>query len=162
MDAASESADSGAQEERRLPKARRRRGKIGARDNLCYQLRAYRFPEFVVEHRFAKHIGRRWRFDIAWPEPKIAIEVEGLVVRTMYERNASGVYVRRLVVTGRHATIQGFTDDAIKYAHAAAYGWTVLRFNQALISSRQAVQLTVRVFLERGISLGRDSREVPF
>jgi very-short-patch-repair endonuclease len=63
----------------------------------------------VVEHRF--HPERRWRFDIAWPDLKVAVEVEG------------GVFVR-----GRHNRPTGFINDCEKYNAAAVMGWRVLRF----------------------------------
>lgn len=62
----------------------------------------------VAEHRF--HPVRRWRFDFAWPERKLAVELEG------------GVWSQ-----GRHTRGQGFVDDCEKYNAAAVMGWTVLR-----------------------------------
>lgn len=67
-------------------------------------------PEIVTEHRF--HPTRRWRFDLAIPEHRIAIEVEG------------GVWTR-----GRHTRGSGYLADLEKYNAAAALGWTVLRYD---------------------------------
>ncbi len=53
---------------------------------------------------------RRWRFDMAWPESKIALEIEG------------GVWSG-----GRHTRGAGFIKDAEKYNRAAMMGWRVLR-----------------------------------
>lgn len=54
---------------------------------------------------------RNWRFDYAIRSLKIAIEYEGL--------NS---------VKSGHTTMGGYTSNADKYNHAAALGWTVLRF----------------------------------
>lgn len=62
----------------------------------------------VKEYRF--HPTRRWRFDYAIPEHKIALEVEG------------GVWTQ-----GRHTRPQGFLGDVAKYNAATVMGWRVLR-----------------------------------
>jgi very-short-patch-repair endonuclease len=61
-----------------------------------------------LEYRF--HPVRRWRFDMAFPEPKVAVEIEG------------GVWTG-----GRHVRGKGFRKDCEKYNTAAAMGWRVLR-----------------------------------
>lgn len=88
------------------------------------------------ELRFAKDLGRQWRFDLAWPDALIAVEVEGLVVMRVDGE---------LVCKGRHASISGFKDDCEKYAWAAVLGWRVLRFEQSQVKSRFAVDMIVRV-----------------
>lgn len=64
------------------------------------------------EHRF--HPTRQWRFDYAWPERKVALEYEGIVVKGRLSRS-------------RHATLQGYTNDVSKYNAAQVLGWIVLR-----------------------------------
>lgn len=64
--------------------------------------------ECVKEHKF--HPKRRWRFDYAIPEHKIALEVEG------------GVWTG-----GRHIRAQGFLGDMEKYNTATLMGWRVFR-----------------------------------
>lgn len=61
----------------------------------------------VAEHRFCE---RKWRFDYAIPEAKIAIEIEG------------GVWIG-----GRHVRPRGFLNDMEKYNRAAVLGWRVIR-----------------------------------
>lgn len=75
------------------------------------------------EHNFfswstglAQFFDRRWRFDFAWLEEKIAIELEGGVDDRRKHR-----------VRGRHIRPKGFQDDVEKYNAAAALGWTVFR-----------------------------------
>jgi very-short-patch-repair endonuclease len=63
----------------------------------------------VTEYRFAPP--RKWRFDIAIPNEKIAIELEG------------GVFTQ-----GRHTRGVGYLNDMEKYNAATALGWRVLRF----------------------------------
>ena len=58
------------------------------------------------EHRF--HPERKWRFDFAWPQIRLAIEVNGGGSR------------------GRHNTITGATEDAQKVNAAQLMGWRVL------------------------------------
>ena len=64
--------------------------------------------ECVKEFRF--HPTRKWRFDYAIPEHKIAIEVEG------------GVWTG-----GRHTSPKGFLGDMEKYNTATMMGWRVFR-----------------------------------
>ncbi|MFA6058935.1 MAG: hypothetical protein WC756_12105 [Taibaiella sp.] len=63
----------------------------------------------VDEYKF--HKKRKWRFDFAIPELKIAIEYEGL------QSEKSG-----------HTTLTGFTSDTEKYNEAQKMGWRVLRY----------------------------------
>ena len=62
----------------------------------------------VKEFKF--HSVRKWRFDYAVPEHKIALEVEG------------GVWTG-----GRHTSPKGFLGDIEKYNTATLMGWRVFR-----------------------------------
>ena len=53
---------------------------------------------------------RKWRFDYAFPDKCLAIEIEG------------GVYTK-----GAHGSITGIKRDIEKYSEAAAAGWRVIR-----------------------------------
>lgn len=64
--------------------------------------------ECVKEFKF--HPVRKWRFDYAIPEYKIALEVEG------------GVWTG-----GRHTSSVGFMKDMEKYNTATLMGWRVFR-----------------------------------
>lgn len=70
--------------------------------------------EPVAEFRF--HPVRRWRFDWAWPERKVAVEIDG------------GIWTR-----GRHTRGAGFLADMEKLNTAALLGWRVLRFTPAQV-----------------------------
>jgi hypothetical protein len=69
-------------------------------------------PEPVREYEF--HPDRKWRFDFAWPDRKVAAECEGAT----WSR-------------GRHTRGAGFQADCEKYNAAAVMGWRVLRFPKA-------------------------------
>jgi very-short-patch-repair endonuclease len=112
-------------------------------DLFDFQLRSYKLPQFERQFMFAKEIGRRWMFDFANREFRIAIEVEGLVVMRVNGE---------LIVKGRHASIQGFRDDAEKYANAAVMGWHVMRFEQSQVKSGFAIEMTMRFLSARGWS----------
>lgn len=68
--------------------------------------------DYVAEHRF--HPDRKWRFDFAIPERKIAIEYEGI----FSPDNDNS----------RHTHVIGYSTDCEKYNEAALLGWIVLRF----------------------------------
>lgn len=70
---------------------------------------AYGLPCPHREHKF--HAKRKWRFDYAWPEHRVALEVEG------------GIYSG-----GRHVRGRGYENDMEKYNAAALAGWKVLRY----------------------------------
>ncbi|MFL5811344.1 MAG: hypothetical protein ACJ749_17610 [Flavisolibacter sp.] len=67
--------------------------------------------KLTLEKEFAFHPERKWRFDFAILEKKVAIEYEGL----MSEKS-------------RHTTVTGYTGDAEKYNAAQSLGWKVLRY----------------------------------
>ncbi|MCA2455812.1 MULTISPECIES: endonuclease domain-containing protein [Vibrio] len=73
------------------------------------------------EYRF--HETRRWRFDFAYPEQQLAVEVEG------------GTWAG-----GRHTRGSGYEKDCEKYNEAALRGWSVLRFTGSMIKSGKAVE----------------------
>jgi hypothetical protein len=128
------------------------------------QCRAYRLPPFVSELAFAKAIGRMWRFDFAFPQQNVAVEIEGLVVRRVWVADlvggapaiAGGKVVNvssvkpTTVAMGRHATVTGLREDCEKYNTAAMLGWVVLRFEQNAIKPCTAIEMTMRVLAARG------------
>lgn len=70
--------------------------------------KALGIPMPQAEYRF--HKTRMWRFDFAWPEFYVALEIEG------------GVWSK-----GRHTRPRGFLGDMEKYNEAAVAGWLVIR-----------------------------------
>jgi hypothetical protein len=67
--------------------------------------------EFTIETEYKFHSTRKWRFDYAIPEYKIAIEIEG------------GMWIN-----GRHTRGSGAIGDLEKYNQAVLLGWRLLRF----------------------------------
>ena len=96
-------------------------------------LKACRLTGWVREHRFAPP--RRWRFDFAWPDRKLAVEVDG------------GVWTR-----GRHTRGAGVERDNEKFARAAIDGWRVVRVTPGQIRSGQAIRWIEAAL---GLPLGR-------
>lgn len=84
-------------------------------------------PAPVQQHRF--HPVRRWKFDFAWPDRRIALEVEG------------GTWTG-----GRHVRASGFEADAEKYNAAALAGWRVFRVTGGMVRDGRALGLMVDVF----------------
>lgn len=102
--------------------------KSKAVDALVVQCRMLKLDAPVLEHRFWE--GRRFAFDLAWPEKMLACEVEGIV----YPTKDGDAFVK-----GRHASVTGFTRDCAKYAEALCLGWRVLRVVPAQVTSGEAV-----------------------
>lgn len=93
---------------RKTKKSRQTANKIPIRDVFTVICKTDLGVECVKEYKF--HPERRWRFDYAIPERKIALEVEG------------GVWTQ-----GRHTRPQGFLGDIEKYNTATLMGWRVFR-----------------------------------
>jgi hypothetical protein len=95
---------------------------------LAKQMSLVKFPAFEEEFKFLEN--RKFRFDFAWPDKKVAVEVEG------------GVYSN-----SRHTSGSGFTKDCEKYNLAAANGWSVYRFTTEMVKNGKAVDfLSYNVF----------------
>lgn len=132
------------------------------------QCRQFRLPTAQREYRFAKPIGRQWRFDFAFLDFHLAVEIEGFVVRSIWaaelfggapviqgDRVTNVLEVKRMTVAmGGHATITGLREDCEKYNTAAMLGWTVLRFEQGAIKPQHAIEMTQRVLAARGWKVG--------
>lgn len=107
---------------------------------FAFQCRAHRLPMFKRDYKFAVDLGRGWMFDFAWPECRVALEVEGLVVTRVNGE---------LRVGGRHVTPVGFKGDCIKYGTAAVLGWAVLRFEQSQVADGTAIDMTKKLLMVR-------------
>jgi very-short-patch-repair endonuclease len=83
-------------------------------DELVVYMAFANLPEPVREYKF--HPTRRWKFDFAYPDQKIAIEVEG------------GTWIG-----GRHSRGAGFQADCEKYNTATLMGWRILRLTRAMV-----------------------------
>ena len=94
-----------------VPHKRRLKSTGGTRYSLSVVLayfKAQGIPEPVPEYRFFPD--RKFRFDFAWPQQGLALEVEG------------GIFTH-----GAHGSISGMLRDGEKYNLAATFGFRVLR-----------------------------------
>lgn len=109
------------------PAARKKTG-----DSLFLSiLKSEGLPIPVMEHRF--HPTRMWRFDYAWPDRRVALEVEG------------GIFRKK----GAHNTPIAMMEDMEKYNAAAALGWRVLR-----VIPSEPTQVAGRPYLRSGYCIG--------
>ena len=90
-------------------------------------------PEPEFEYLFATEaLKRRWRFDVCWPNQRLAVELDG------------GIWTQ-----GRHTRALGFMADCVKHNAAQELGWRVLRYTAAQVQGGEALEQTRRM-LERG------------
>ena len=94
---------------------------------LKFQCKAIGLPQPETEVRFAPP--RRWRFDLAWTDQKLAAEVDG------------GIWKG-----GRHTRGKGFEADCEKLNEACLRGWRVLRFSVGQVRSGAAIKTLERAF----------------
>lgn len=92
------------------------------------QCRLAGLPIPVAELKF--HGTRKWRFDYAFLDAKLAVESEG------------GVFLKE---GSRHSRGAGFRNDTIKYAEALILGWRVLRVLPEQIANGQALTWCDRI-----------------
>lgn len=118
-------------------------------ERFDFQIRAFKLAVPEREYRFAAHaVGgpgkglkgrleeaglKDWRMDFAWPDRKLAVEIEG------------GIWTG-----GRHNRGVGMVGDMRKYNAAALMGWKVLRFDGDAIKSGEAIN-TVQPLIRQAI-----------
>ncbi|KKM24355.1 hypothetical protein LCGC14_1605880, partial [marine sediment metagenome] len=96
-------------------------------------------PRPTPNFQFALVIGRNFEFDRAWPEHKVAVELEGIYRRKKYvvchicnepvrARKRDGSLGKRIPALGYHQHYGRFKSDVEKYNLATQLGWSVLRF----------------------------------
>lgn len=115
-------------------------------DELALHLRASRLPAPERQYRlFALHVGlgpgikerlrsagmNDYRFDFAWPDIKLAVEVNG------------GIWLKK----GGHNTGRGIERDLQKSGAAMKLGWTVYSCTPAMIKSGDALQ-TIEILID--------------
>lgn len=80
---------------------------------------SYKIPDVLFKHcgvpipekEYKFHPSRKWRLDYAWPDTKLAVEIEGAIW-----------------INGRHTRGSGFSKDMEKYNTLTLWGWHLLRF----------------------------------
>jgi len=103
---------------------KRKQSKLEAEFSLAWRIYGTGVTP-LCERTFAASIGRRWRFDFAFPGQMVAVEIDG------------GQYAYR---GGRHNT----DEDRDKLNHAACLGWRVLRFSGSMLKDPERVCQIVR------------------
>jgi very-short-patch-repair endonuclease len=100
-------------------------------NTLQLHLSVLGLPSPTPEHRFGT---RRWRFDFAFVEQKLAVEIEG------------GIYIQ-----GRHSRGKGMEADMQKYNEASILGWRILRFTPGQVEKGIAAHTIQRWFMANGV-----------
>lgn len=91
-------------------------------DIFCHFIKQELGIEFTKEFRFDKT--RKWRFDYANEQHKIAIECEG------------GVWSN-----GRHIRGKGYINDMEKYNAATVQGWRLIRRTPKQLLTVETIEL---------------------
>lgn len=104
-----------------LEKEKRKAKRESLERKLLSDLRALGCPEPIPQFRYSK--ARKWRFDFAWPEQMLAVEVDG--------GTWSG---------GRHTRGAGYEKDSEKLNAANLLGWTCLRYTSTMVRSGKAAR----------------------
>lgn len=108
-------------------KANIRKGKRAA-NGIVTWCKTHGLPVPVMEHRF--HPQRRWLIDVAWPDLKLGVELQG------------GVFVR-----GAHARGTQYRKDCEKLNTAQLMGWRLLWFTYPDLNDGSATAM-IREALE--------------
>jgi very-short-patch-repair endonuclease len=109
------------------------------------QIEQHGLPYPVPEYSFAVLIGRKWRFDYAFVQQKIALEVDGGSFGRVI-RGADGKFYR---LGGYHATGRGLEIDHQKFNAAARLGWMVVRVTTTMIRDGKAITELLDAFKAR-------------
>jgi very-short-patch-repair endonuclease len=95
--------------------------KVGSRGEETFAVHC-KVYKLTPAREFRFHPLRRWRFDFAFPDVKLAVEVEG------------GTWAG-----GRHNRGAGMAEDMNKYNAATLAGWRVLRYTTEMVQSGTAI-----------------------
>jgi len=114
-------AQGGINDVSQVPRKTQRSKKNEAQILLEVHLNEFFDATVVPEYKF--HDERRWKFDLAVIEPRLAFEIEG------------GAFT-----SGRHTRGQGFVGDMDKYNTAAMFGWKVLRFTPEQVKKGRVIE----------------------
>jgi hypothetical protein len=97
------------------------------------QIAALGLPRPVAEHVF--HPTRKWRFDWAWLDHKLGVEIDG--------GTRGG---------GRHNRHDGYSEDCVKLNEAVILGWRVMRFTTEQVADGSALS-AIQKALEQPLCL---------
>lgn len=97
-------------------------------DALCWQLTTAGLPAPIREFRF--HPERRFRADLAYPDIKLLIEIEG------------GIWMRK----SGHNTGSGITRDIEKGNLMTMMGYKLIRVTSKMITSGKALDMIEEMY----------------
>lgn len=117
---------------RDLPMLRARAARTAAEDTLALQLRIDDLPEPMREYQACPE--RRFRWDFAWPDLRVLVEVQGGIWRK------GG---------GAHSRPSNIERDVAKAQLAALHGWVVCPVTTDEVRSGEAVKTIARVLRAR-------------
>ena len=98
-------------------------------DKLEFQLKSAKITGFTREYKF--HSNRRWRFDFAWVDLNIGVDVEG------------GIWLPR----SGHNTGVGISRDVEKGNALTLLGWKLIRVTGKMIKSGEALNIIEKLVL---------------
>lgn len=93
-------------------------GRMTPTDEILHYCRRRGLPPPALEYQFVSF--RDWKFDLAWPELLVAVEIQG----GSFGGKPCPVCKRR--PGGRHNSGPAMRDEFEKLAHAAIRGWSVI------------------------------------
>jgi hypothetical protein len=106
-------------------------------DRFLLQIVAIGLPRPEAEYHFAPQVdgrpARKWRFDFAWPDALVAVEIQG------------GTWVAK-GSAGYHGSGRGIEQDAEKLNAAVAIGWRVALVTSPMVSSGDGLRI-LRILL---------------
>lgn len=111
----------------------RKKAEAARRETFFAMLRRSSLP--MPEAEFQFHPTRKWKMDFAWPDHKVALELEGAVW-----------------TQGRHTRGSGYVGDMEKYSEAAIAGWCVIR-----VQPSELTRLRTEEWLKRAIRSRNES-----
>lgn len=117
---------------------------------LIFQVRAYKLPKpysyldaegvECYQFKFALAMERHFRADLAWPDYKLLVEVQGGIWRQDEAGRAAGA----------HSHPIDLERDIERMQYAALLGYTVLPVIPREVKSGHAIDLIQRVLVKRG------------
>ena len=111
-----------------LDKARAKAAREKFEQAFFWQCVVNKLPKPERQHLFAPR--RKYAFDFAWPQWKLAVEVEG------------GIWRRG---GGAHSHPTAIIRDIVKHNLATDLGWRVYRFTTDQVQSGEAINHMARV-----------------
>lgn len=119
----------------------------GAKVPLDVQCKGIGLPQVLPEWFF--HKKRQWRFDFAFVELKLAVEIEGGI---WARKGAKKCEECGEVPKGGHSTGKGMLEDMEKYNAATIEGWRLLRVTPDQVQDGTALALIERavIAIQRG------------